>query len=126
MNKIILTGNICQDIELKSYNKKSCVRNSIAVKRDYKNKNNEYDTDFFNISLWGSQADFLNNYAGKGTKILIYGKLLNNNYEAEDGTTKNSNEIIVEHVEILSSKKETNTENTASDEVEVSVNDLFD
>ena len=132
MNKIILSGNICQDIELNTYNKKSCVRNSIAVKRDFKNSKGEYDTDFFNITLWDSKADFISKYANKGTRILISGRLTNNEYENQDGEKKYSNDIQVDHIEILTSKKEdkTDPEDIFGDKLEVkedtTVDDFFD
>lgn len=132
MNRIILSGNICQDIELNTYNKKSCVRNSIAVKRDYKNSKGEYDTDFFNITLWDSKADFISKYANKGTKILISGRLTNNEYENQDGEKKYSNDIQVDHIEILTSKKQdkTDPEEIFGDKLEVkedtTVDDFFD
>lgn len=105
MNKIILSGNICQDIELNIYNDKSCVHNSIAVKRDFKNKNGEYDTDFFNITMWGNQADFIKKYAKKGTKVLLSGRLTNNEYQDKDGGTKYNNDVQVEHIEIIGTAK---------------------
>ena len=103
MNKIILCGNICKDIEIKYYNDKKNIKNTIADRRDFKNKEGNYDSDFFNFTIWGVQAEFLNNYAKKGDKILICGKMLNNNYE-KDGQMIYSNDIQVETVEILSSK----------------------
>lgn len=105
MNKIILCGNICKDIEIKYYNDKKNIKNTIAVRRDFKNKEGNYDSDFFNFTIWGVQAEFLNNYAKKGDKILICGKMLNNNYE-KDGQMIYSNDIQVENVEILSSKNQ--------------------
>lgn len=131
MNKIILSGNVCQDIELNTYNKKSCVRNSIAVRREFKNKDGEYDTDFFNITLWGTQADFIKKFANKGTKILISGRLTNNEYETENGEKKYSNEVQVDHIEILTSKKDdkTDPEDIFGDKLEVkeeTTDDFFD
>ena len=105
MNKIILCGNICKDIEIKYYNDKKNIKNTIAVRRDFKNKEGNYDSDFFNFTIWGVQAEFLNNYAKKGDKILISGKILNNNY-GKDGQMIYSNDIQVETVEILSSKNQ--------------------
>ena len=105
MNKIILCGNICKDIEIKYYNDKKNIKNTIAIRRDFKNKEGNYDSDFFNFTIWGVQAEFLNNYAKKGDKILISGKILNNNYE-KDGQMIYSNDIQVETVEILSSKNQ--------------------
>lgn len=107
MNKIILSGNLCKEIEVKYYNDRKNVKNSIAVRRDFKNKNNEYDTDFFNFTVWGKQAEYIDTYGSKGDKVLICGKLLNNNYE-KDGKTIYSNDIQVESIELIGGKREKN------------------
>lgn len=143
MNKLILTGNICRDIEVGHYNDRKYIKNSIAVRRDYKNKDGEYDTDFFNFTLWGSQAEFIENYGHKGDKICISGKILNNNYE-KDGAMVYSTDIQVENIELLSTKSNgsdanviENIENTAKevfgDEViveekaqEINIDDLLE
>jgi single-strand DNA-binding protein len=123
MNKIILIGNMCRDIEVNHYNDRKVVRNTIAVRRDYKNKNGEYDSDFFNFSVWGVQAEFVEKYAHKGDKIAIVGKLLNNNYE-RDGQTIYSNDIQVESIELLSPRKENGTtENKQMDDATKAIAD---
>lgn len=121
MNKIILCGNICKDIEIKYYADRKVIKNTIAVKRDFKNKNGEYDTDFLNFTVWGNQAEFLNNYAQKGDKVLICGKLLNNNYE-KDGQTVYSNDVQVENIEILSQRKK---ETPSNDEITKKIKDTL-
>ena len=123
MNKIILIGNMCRDIEVNHYNDRKVVRNTIAVRRDYKNKNGEYDSDFFNFSVWGVQAEFVEKYAHKGDKIAIVGKLLNNNYE-RDGQTVYSNDIQVESIELLAPRKENETtENKQMDDTTKAIAD---
>lgn len=107
MNKIILTGNICKDIETKYYNDKKYIKNTIAVRRDYKNKEGNYDSDFLNFTIWGAQAEFVEKFAHKGDKIMICGKLLNNNYE-KDGQMVYSHDIQVENIELLFTKQERN------------------
>ena len=69
MNKIILCGRITKDIELKYYNDKHFAKNTIAVNRDYKNKEGNYDADFHNFTVWGNQAEFLEKYAKKGSIV---------------------------------------------------------
>ena len=107
MNKIILSGNLCKDIEVKYYNDRKNIKNTIAVRRDFKNKNGEYDTDFFTFTVWGNQAEYIDKFAAKGDKVLICGKMLNNNYE-KDGRMVYSNDIQVENIELIGGRKETN------------------
>ena len=105
MNKIILSGNLCKDMDLNYYGDKHCLKNSIAVRRDFKNKEGEYDTDFYNFTVWGKQAEFINQYGIKGIKVLLSGKMLNNNYTNKEGDTVFANDIQVESIEILSKKR---------------------
>lgn len=108
MNKIILKGNLCKDIEVKeTLLGKKMVSNSIGVRRDFKNANGEYDSDFINIIVFGYSCDYLNNYAKKGTPVLIEGRLQTGSYQREDGTTAYTTSVVVERVEILKFSEQT-------------------
>lgn len=107
MNKIILSGNLVKEIDLRSTgNGTSVVQNTIAVKNDYKNAKGEYDSEFINIVAWKQTAEYLKKYASKGSKVLVEGKLRNRSYDKQDGTKGYVTEVIVEKVELLSFKKE--------------------
>jgi single-strand DNA-binding protein len=111
MNKIIMNGRIVKDVELRTTaSDKKVVSNAIAVRNDFKNKDGQYDSQFFNFEVWNAQADYLNNYASKGTPILIEGKLKNNVYEKDNGEKVYSTSIMVEKIEILSFEKKETTE----------------
>lgn len=119
MNKVILSGNICKDVELKyTTNNVAVLMNTIAVKNDYKNKENKYDSQFINFVAYRNTAEFINKYASKGSKILIEGKWNNRKYTRQDGATIYVSEMLVEKVELISSAKTTqssadNTVNSA-------------
>ena len=103
MNKVILSGNLCQEIELKqTQNGKSVVTNCIAVQREYKNENGEYESDFINIVIWGAQADYLSRYASKGDRVELVGKWKVRKYTANDGTTRKIDECEVESIKAFS------------------------
>lgn len=104
MNKIILSGNLCKDIELKyTNNNKAVMQNTLAVKNDFKNANGEYESQFINLVVWSNNAEYLKNYASKGSKVLVEGKLTNRSYDKTDGTKAYITEVVVEKVELLSS-----------------------
>ena len=106
MNKIILSGNLCQEMTLKYTTTNTAVlNNTIAVRNDFKNAQGEYDSQFINFVAYKNNAVFLNNYATKGTKVLLEGRLSNRSYEKQDGTKAYITEVIVDKVEFLSSKK---------------------
>lgn len=103
MNKVILSGNLCQEIELKqTQNGKSVVTNCIAVQREYKNERGEYESDFINLVIWGAQADYLSKYAHKGDRVELVGRWQVRKYTANDGTTRTVNECVVESIKAFS------------------------
>lgn len=104
MQKFIATGNLTRDAELStSSNGTTICKFSLAVKRDYKNENGEYDTDFFNITVFGKKGESCGKYLKKGSKCCIIGRLQNNSYE-KDGVKQYSTQIIANEVEFLSSQ----------------------
>ena len=121
MNKVIITGNLCKEIELKkSQSGKSFVKNSVAVKRTMKNQDGEYETDFFNITVFGVQAEFLEKYAGKGSKVLVEGTLQFSKYQNKDGLEVNTHDLMVSSIELQGTKEKSNSEPKNSDYIDPS------
>jgi single-strand DNA-binding protein len=103
MNKVILCGNLSQEIELKqTTNGKSVVTNCIGVKREYKNDKGEYESDFISLVIWGAQAEYLSKYAHKGDRVELVGRWTVRKYTANDGTTRTVNECVVESIKAFS------------------------
>jgi single-strand DNA-binding protein len=104
MNKFLCTGNLTRDVEKRETNNGKAVANfSIAVARF-----GGEDADFFNVTVWGNQAENCAKYLKKGSKVGIVGTLQNRSYEANDGTKRTITEIVAEQVEFLSPKQEEN------------------
>jgi single-strand DNA-binding protein len=113
MNKVFLRGVVTKDIELKStQNKTAMTKFSIAVRRDIKNANGEYDTDFINCIAFGKIAETISKYFHKGSGILVMGHIQTGSYEKEDGGRVYTTDIIVENIEFdrSNSNKETEKE----------------
>ena len=108
MNRVEIIGNITRDIELKeTSNGVKYIKFGIAVRKNYKNANNEYESDFFNVSAWRNTAEFISNYFSKGNRIAIAGKLQTSKYTDKDGNERTSVEILAEEVNIIDKKNET-------------------
>lgn len=108
MNSVILVGRITKDLEIKETENNIKVANiTIAVTRNYKNANGEYETDFIPCVLWNAIAENTAEYIKKGDIIGIKGRIQSNNILNEDGTIKDVRyEVVAEKVTFLSSKKE--------------------
>lgn len=106
MNLITLTGNLGRDWEQANASM-TIAKNSLAVRRDFKNKKTgEYDTDWIPLTAFSKTADTLMKYTGKGSKVLVIGKLQTNNYTDKQGNKRTSYDVIVDRFEFLDSKND--------------------
>ena len=111
MNIICLTGNLCKDIELKyTKNNKRYIENTIAVQKGNKNQNGEYESDFIDIVCFEQKAEYLNNYAKKGNKIEINGKLRVDNWKDEKGDYHTRSYVVADKIAILTPREKAKTD----------------
>lgn len=107
MNKVIMLGRICNDLELKTTpNGVSVLTFSIAVDRSYTAKGEERKTDFFNCVAWRQTAEFISRFFSKGKTILIEGELQNRKYADKNNNERQVTEIIVEKAMFTGEKAE--------------------
>ena len=107
MNKAILMGRLTRDPEVRySQNDSSMAiaRFSLAVDRRYKKQGDETTADFFNCTAFGKQGEFVEKYLKKGTKVVVTGRIQNDNYTNKDGQKVYSVQIMVEEIEFAESK----------------------
>lgn len=96
------------DIRYTSGDNATCIANfSIAVDKRFKNKNNPDapTADFFRITAFGKLGEFAKDYLHKGTKIILEGRIENNNYTDANGNKVYRDQIIAESIEFAESKK---------------------
>lgn len=115
MNITMLVGRLTKDSKLRfTENEKKVGNFTLAINRDYKNTNGEYEADFINCVVFGEQAEKLNKYTQKGDLIGVQGRLQTRNYEDKEGKKHYITEVLVNKVQFLStknSKNENNVEN---------------
>ena len=98
MNKIILCGNTTKDLEIRTTESgKEVASGSIAVSRSFKNKDGNYDSDFFNFVIW-TPTDYVKGIT-KGTKVLLDGEIRNETYENDKKEKRTITRIYVNHIE---------------------------
>ena len=108
MNKIILLGNVTRNP--KTTRKKSedgtdivITKFDLAVNRKTKQKSNA-DADFFHCTSFGKQAEFVEKYFHSGSRVLVIGRVQNNNYTTKEGNKVYGFSIITEEVEFAQKK----------------------
>jgi single-strand DNA-binding protein len=105
LNKVILSGRICSDIEVKvTPTEVNVCSFRIAVNRRFKNAEGNYDADFISCVAWRGQADFLGKYFEKGDPIEIVGRIETRDYE-KDGHKVYITEVVCDEVGFALSKK---------------------
>ena len=104
MNKVILTGRLTKDIEVKTTaNDKEYCSFTIAVDRKFKDADGNRQADFISCTAWNKTAEFLGKYFHKGSRIGICGSIQTRSYE-KDGQKVFVTEVLVEEAEFLDSK----------------------
>ena len=107
MNKIILVGRLTKDPEVRTTSTGSQVTNfTIAVSRNFKNKDGNYDADFLPCVAFRSTAEFVGKYFKKGSLIGVEGSVQTRSYDAQDGTKRYVTEVMVENAEFVGGKNE--------------------
>ena len=107
MNQVILIGRLAQDVELRyiAGTGTPVATFTVAVEREFTDKNGKREVDFINVQTWGKQAETCSNYIGKGSMVSIQGSLRVEKYEAKDGTRRTSYRVNADRVNFLSSSK---------------------
>ena len=107
LNKVILTGRLTANPELKTTTSGVSVTTfSIAVQRNFKNADGSYGTDFINITAWRNQAEFISRYFEKGQLITVVGSLQSRNYEDKTGAKRTAFDVVVEEALFAESKRD--------------------
>lgn len=102
MNKVFLKGNLVREPEIKANsNGDEFAYFTIAVKRDRKNANGEYDADFLKCIAFGNNAEVIKKYLKKGSGILVEGRLRTGSYENQSGDKVYTTDIPVDRIEFI-------------------------
>jgi len=132
VNKVILIGNLGQDVELKTLPTGATVANfSIATTEkwsDKKTNEKKEETTWHNIVVWGKTAEMCAQYLSKGKQVFVEGKIQVRSWEDQEGKKRYTTEVKADRVQFLSSNSDVNkassyaNENIGNAQVETNVN----
>jgi single-strand DNA-binding protein len=107
LNKVMLIGRLGADPELKYTPRNIAVASiSIATNTSYKKDGKtEENTEWHRVVAWRSTAEFLSNYAQKGSQVYVEGKLQTRSWDDKDGNKKYMTEIVADNVQLLGGGK---------------------
>lgn len=102
LNNITLMGRVTNDLELTNTNNgKQIVKFTVAVTRDFKNANGEYESDFIRCMAFGSTAEHIAKYSQKGKIITLNGTLQTGSYENQQGQKVFTTDVIVNKCDVF-------------------------
>ncbi len=102
-NKVIMVGRTTRVPEVKMTAGLTKVANfTLAVDNGY---GETQKTDFFNCVAFGKTAETIASYVGKGTLILVEGRLETDKWTDREGVNRERTKIVVNNFKFLETKK---------------------
>ena len=117
LNQVVLVGRIVKTPELRvTESGKKTATVTLAVPRNYKNINGEYETDFLDCTLWTNVAENTTEYCQTGDMVGVKGRLQTRTIQNDDGSKKKKTEIVAEKVTFLAQAPKNKEENKQESE----------
>ena len=104
MNKVLLTGRLVRDPELRSLASGSSVATFSVATSEYRGNGKEH-AEFHNVVVWDRLAQVCGQYLGKGQQVAIEGRLQTRQWEDDRGQRHWKTEVVATSVEMLSGRR---------------------
>lgn len=115
MNTITLLGRLTKNPEARyTSTGKAVTLFTLAVNRPYANADGQREADFINCQAWGKTAEVVGNHVSKGDRLLVEGRLQIRSYTDKEGVKRYATEVVVNRVEFIEQKKDSNVKTEAS------------
>lgn len=110
LNKIQIIGRMGKDPEVRYMPNGDAVCNfSVATSEKWKDKATgemKEETTWHRVSAWGRQAEIVGEYLRKGSLVYVEGKMTARKYTDKDGAEKESHEIRMQDMKMLSTRSD--------------------
>lgn len=101
-NNVTLTGNITRDPELRFTPSGQAVATfGLAVNRRWQNRQtNEWEeqVSFFDVKCWAQMAENVSESLGRGTRVLVSGRLEQRSWETDNGEKRSKVEVVADEI----------------------------
>lgn len=114
LNQVCLIGNLTRDCEAKYFQDGSCVIRFSIANNGTKKEGNEWvdDVSYFDIKMYGKQAESLIQFLTKGKKVGICGKLKQERWTDGNGNNRSAVCVVASSVNLLGGIEKTNQQGT--------------
>lgn len=108
-NKVVMVGNLTRDIELRYLPSGAAIaKSAIATSYKYKTSTGEQKDEvcFLDFNIFGRSAEVANQYLRKGSKVLLEGRLVLEQWTGQDGSNRSKHSLRVDTMKMLDTKAE--------------------
>ncbi|MDQ3934486.1 MAG: single-stranded DNA-binding protein [Actinomycetota bacterium] len=108
INRVVMTGNLTRDPELRSTNSGTSVcglRIACNTRRKDASGNWVDKPNYFDVTVWGAQGENCSQYLSKGRPVAIDGRLEWREFTDKDGNNRQAVEIVADSVQFLGSRE---------------------
>ncbi len=103
INRVELLGRVGADPEMR-YTPNGTAVTQLRLATDRRSKDGETEADWHSVVCWDRTAEAVNQYVGKGDRIYVAGRLVQNTWEGDDGQRRYRTEIHASEVVFLDTK----------------------
>jgi single-strand DNA-binding protein len=104
-NVVMLIGRVGRDPETRYFETgKAVSKFSLAVSRPGKDKQGNEITDWFQVDVWGKQAELASELVRKGTLLSVVGACHVEEWTDKDGARQKTVKISADHFQLLESR----------------------
>ena len=106
-NKVVLVGNLTRDVEVRYTQGGAAIgKVGIATSHKWRSQTGEQKEEvmFIDLTFFGRVAEIANQYLHKGSKVLIDGRLVLEQWTAQDGSKRSKHSVTVETMKMLDNK----------------------
>ena len=104
MNRVLLTGRLTRDPELRKLASGKTVTTFTVATNDYR-ANGQEKSEYHPIVTWDRLAEIAGQYLGKGQQVAVEGRLQTRTWDDEQGKRHWKTEIVAQQVEMLSGRR---------------------
>lgn len=104
--RVNIVGNIINEPKTSQWNNTTILSFGISVRTTKKQEGSQYyESDIYNVSVWGKQGETLLNQIQKGTMVWVEGDQMMRSYKNRNNETVTSPSVNASSVKILAKGK---------------------
>jgi single-strand DNA-binding protein len=128
INRVIITGNLTKDPDHRTLSSSGNSVCSLRVACNGRRRNSEGvwedAPNFFDVTVWGAQADNCQKYLRKGRGVAIDGRLQWREWTDQQGNKRQSVDIVAENVQFLGGRDDAGNGNGYSSSARAAESDV--